>query len=243
MAKIYKNDTGVKFLFFTNYKVMNSNLAIILLKYFENIQYYTNISGVSTFLDHYLKLTVVRNPYDRLLSLYEDKCKYHPYKVKNRDTRIYLQNNQAQILRTYSELKNLNINIVEPEVEMKAHSPQYRLFLDNLSILESITFSNFVDISEYLFESPDMDAHFSPQSEIMTINNSMVVDYVFKLENIQLSWGKICKLVKADMELTHGVNRTNFEGPEKYKRFYTKELQKRVFHLYQSDFNYFEYLQ
>ncbi len=243
MAKIYMNDSGTKFLFFTNYKVMNSNLAIILKKYFKDIRYYTNISNVNKALDHYLKLTIVRNPYDRLLSLYEDKCRAHPFKVKNREARVYLQNSQAQILKAYSELTNLNIDIIEPGVELMKDSPQYKLFLKNLSVLESISFSSFVNISEHLFKSSDIDAHFSPQSDIMTINTNLVVDYIFRLETLQENWGKICNLVGVEMQLTHGVNRTNFEGPAKYKRFYNKEMKDRVFRLYQSDFLHFEYLQ
>lgn len=243
MAKIYRNDSGAKFLFFTNYKVMNSNMAIILKKYFKDIHYYTSIKGIDKLLDDYLKLTIVRNPYDRLLSLYEDKCRVHPFNVRNRETRIFLQKNQAQILSAYSELTNQNIDIVKPEVEIEKHSHQYRLFLHNLSTLELISFSSFVEISEFLFDSPDMDAHFSPQSEIMTNDRKIVVDHVFKLESLQSSWGEICKLVGVEMQLTQGVNRTNYEGPEKYKRFYNKELKERVFRLYQSDFMHFEYLQ
>ncbi len=220
---------------------MNSNLANILQKHFPGITYYTSLSQIKCKTDEYVKIIIVRNPYDRLLSLFEDKCRVHPHKVRNRDKRVYLQNNQAQVLYAYAHLKKISIEVVQPEVEIMKNTEEYKLFLNNLFLLESISFIEFIDITEYLFSLSNMDQHFSPQSQIITIDGSMVIDHFFKLESINHSWSYICELIGTDIHLTHGVNRTNFEGPDKYQRFYNTRQKNRVYDLYRDDFIKFVY--
>lgn len=240
MSKIYKSEEPVKFLFFTNYKVMNSNLANILRYYFPNIRMFTSNANLPDYKE-YIKLAIVRNPYDRLLSLFNDKCRAHPFKVRNRDHKIFLQKSQAQILSTYAELKGIPFDIVSIEKEIAINSEEYKSLLKNFEILETITFSEFVTITETLFTRDYMDAHFAPQSEIMMLENHLLIDHYFKLENISESWADMCKLISTDMILPGGMNRTNFEGPYKYKRYYDDSLKTRVFRLYQNDFENFNY--
>ena len=240
MSKIYKNDSGVKFLFFTNYKVMNSNLVNILKEAFPDIKIYISIDMLKEF-DEYIKLAIVRNPYDRLLSLFLDKCREHPRKVRKQSRRIWLQDNQAQVLSAAAELYNKKTVIVDPDKEIDISTTTYNRFLDNLAVLESLEFIEFVEITSYLFSLPSMDAHFFPQSRIMTKDGSLVIDKYFKLENISESWDKICSIIGRQIVLAEGVNRTNFEGPDKYKRFYNDGLREKVYELYKEDFENFGY--
>jgi len=240
MSKIFKYDTGKKFLFFTNYKVMNSNLVKILNENYTGIRVYTSIDRINEF-EGYIKLAIVRNPYDRLLSLFFDKCREHPKTVRYRKDKIYLQKNQAQILSAYAELTGKEIEIVESEKDIALHSPLYQKFLENLVALESIDFPQFVDITALIFDLADRDAHFAPQSTIMTRNNFLVIDRYFKLENIKEGWEEICNILGAKLELRHG-NRTNFEGPDKYKRFYSDKMKNKVCDFYRMDFENFRYM-
>jgi hypothetical protein len=240
MSKIFKNDLGKKFLFFTNYKVMNSYLTNILKTNFPGIVVYISIEKIHVF-DGYIKLTIVRDPYDRLVSLFFDKCRKHPKDVRNLTNQIYLQTNQAQLLAAYAKIANKEIEIVEPGEEIEMNTTLYDKFLANLELLESISFPEFLEIVAFLFASPSMDAHFFPQSKIMMRNNELVVDRFYKLENIKESWDEICSLLGVNLDLTYGVNRTNYEGPDEYKRFYTDEMKKKVYDLYRIDFENFEY--
>jgi len=240
MSKIFKNDTGTKFLFFTNYKVMNSNLVNILNENFPGIKVFTSIDKINEFED-YIKLVIVRNPYDRLLSLFFDKCREHPRKVRIRDNRIWLQNNQVQILNAAAHLFNKHTAIVRSEKEIDKRSSDYDQLLKNFSVLESLEFIDFVEITAYLFSQSSMDAHFHPQSWIMIRNGSMVIDHYYKLENIQQEWKEICALIGKQIVLNEGVNRTNFEGPDKYRKFYTDDMKKKVYDLYHADFVNFGY--
>lgn len=240
MSKIYRNDEHVKFLFFTNYKVMNSNLANMLKYYFPGIHIYTSNKNLPD-SNEYIRLAIVRNPYDRLLSLFYDKCRAHPFKIRNRDHKIFLQKNQAQIIKAYSELTGLDVRMVEAETEINRNSDVYHQLIKNLEVLESITFPEFVMITEHLFTKDNMDAHFAPQSDVMMRDHRLLVDHFFKLENIGESWSGICKLLSTNIVLSGGMNRTNFEGPEKYKRFYNEDLCIRVSRLYHKDFANFNY--
>lgn len=240
MSKIFKNDTGKRFLFFTNYKVMNSNLVNILNESFPGVKIFNCIDKIQEF-NGYTKLAIVRNPYDRHLSLYFDKCREHPRKVRNRDNRIWLQNSQAQILVAAAHLFNKQSDIVDPSKEIEKNSSEYDQLLDNFEVLESLEFSDFVEITSYLFRQSSMDAHFHPQSWIMLKDGKLVIDHYFKLENINEEWKEICRLTGKELILVDGVNRTNFEGPEKYKRFYSEEMKKTVYNLYRTDFDNFNY--
>ncbi len=240
MAKIFKNDAGRKFLFFTNYKVMYCNLGKILRRQFPGLKVLFSLGNVRD-LDAYAKLAVVRNPYDRLVSLFFDKCREHPKRVRNRQDRVFLQTSQAQILKTGAAMTGAKTDVVEPGKEISLNSPEHEVFLANLAALESLGFPDFLRIVKALFTSPSMDAHFVPQSKIMTRENALVVDKVFKLETIKEAWGEICRFLDIQVELTEGMNRTNFEGPDKYKSFYTEEMKKEAYLLYKTDFDHFGY--
>lgn len=219
---------------------MNSNLANMLKYYFPDIHMYTSNQNLPD-LNEYIRLAIVRNPYDRLLSLFYDKCRAHPFKVRNRDHKIFLQKNQAQIIKVYAEITGLHIAEVEAETEINRTLVEYHHFVKNLEVLESIAFPEFVTITEHLFTKDYMDAHFVPQSDIMMIDDRLLIDHYFKLENIKDTWNEICKLLSTNMVLSGGMNRTNFEGPDKYQRFYDENLKERVYRLYYRDFLNFNY--
>jgi len=240
MSKIFKNDTGTRFLFFTNYKVMNSNLVNILNQNFPGIKVFMSIDKIHEF-EGYNKLAIVRNPYDRLLSLFFDKCREHPRKVRNRDYRIWLQKNQVDILKAASVLFDKHTDLVEPEKEIPKPSTLYDQLLENFSVLESLEFADFVEITAYLFSLPSMDAHFYPQSRIMMKDGKLMLDVYFSLEKINEQWEQVCRLTGKELVLSEGVNRTNFEGPDKYKKFYTEDMKRKISQLYRADFENFEY--
>jgi hypothetical protein len=152
-----------------------------------------------------------------------------------------LQKRQAQILTAYAHLNGVEINLVDIEKEISKTSHDYQAFLKNLELLEKISFSELLLITAYLFDTSDMDAHFFPQSRIMSLDGKMIADNIFKLEKIDTEWKQICKLLSTNMLLSAGSNRTNFEGPDKYKRFYNTQLQQAVAHLYKVDFENFGY--
>jgi hypothetical protein len=56
-----------------------------------------------------------------------------------------------------------------------------------------------------------------------------------------MEWDRICKFIGKPVMLQEGVNRTNFEGPEKFKKFYNEGMKRRVYELYQADFINFSY--
>jgi hypothetical protein len=240
MSKIFQNDTGIKFLFFTNYKVMNSNLVGMLNQNFPGIKVYMSIDKIREF-DGYNKLAIVRNPYDRVLSLFTDKCREHPRKVRSRDNRIWLQKNQVDILKAAAVLFDKHTELVEPEKEIPKPSPLYDQLLDNFEVLESLEFTDFVEITSYLFSLPTMDAHFFPQSWIMMKDGNLVLDEYFRLETINEEWAQVCRLAGKDMVLSDGVNRTNFEGPDKYKKYYNEDMRQVINRLYRIDFENFNY--
>lgn len=240
MALIFKNDVGKRFLFFTNYKVMYSALRKMLTLNFPGILVYTNHQNIQD-LDDYFKISIVRNPFDRLLSLFFDKCRFNPGDLRNKKQNIYLQVNQVQILKAFSALYDKHVNIVEPLTKHEDNTESFENILENMTVLESITFNEFVQITSYVSKLNNVDAHFIPQSKIMTRNGKLIIDKVFKIENINENWGQICDMLNKEIPLIYGANRTNFEGPDKYQRFYDMDMKKLVFDLYQQDFENFGY--
>jgi len=242
MSKIYINESGKKFMFFTNYKVMNSIAGKLLRENFPDIKVFITPEKILHF-DNHLKIAIVRNPYDRLVSLYFDKCRINPEDLRKRKENLFLQVNQAQLLAAYCKKENLVMEISEPGKTVEIKDDSYRILLKNLEVLEALTFHEFIELVALLFSEPSMDAHFIPQSTIMTKNDTLLIDRYFKLEQIDETWSDICELLGKEIPLYwgRGANQTNFEGPERYKRFYSNTLKETVYNLYKIDFDNFSY--
>lgn len=133
------------------------------------------------------------------------------------------------------------IEIVEPLKKYEEDSELFHDVLENLKLLQSITFPEFIQITSFLLESGTADAHFIPPSRIMTNGDSVLVDCFFKMESIQEDWKKICDLLNKKMIIGANVNRTNYEGPDKYFRFYNTKMREIVVDKYRIDFVNFDY--
>ena len=108
----------------------------------------------------------------------------------------------------------------------------------NLSLVEDISFSNFVHaINER--DAYNLDKHWSPQF-LQSGSAFFNLDYVGKLEHLEASADHIKKIVKHDFKFElHAPHATG--STKKIKEYYSPELAEIVSKKFAKDFSLFEY--
>ncbi|MDF1695705.1 MAG: sulfotransferase family 2 domain-containing protein [Saprospiraceae bacterium] len=249
MAIYAVNDIESKFIFIINYKVMYSSLTRILPTYFPSIKFY-NKNQVKQFnFSKFTKFSIVRNPYRRTVSTYFDKCQKAP-KDSLATENAQLQYCQEQLLKALCTLRKTTYDIVLPAQKYnRKDNPDQRILLDNnLKLLMSVSFKEYVQCLTLLLKNKKVDGHFEMQYKVFDIprqnpfynRNKIVNDTLqIKLENIEMEWGNVCDILGKNIELQK-INKTD-DKRKGFISFYTDETREIVAKCYAKDFEKFNY--
>ena len=238
-----------KFIFIINYKVMYSSLYKILPKYFPEVEFYykSQLTGINN-LD-YSKFAIVRNPYDRTVSAFYEKCRKSP-KISLHEEKAQLQYCQHQLLHTLKVIRKDTFEIVQPAIFYNSSgNPKERLLLnENFKLLTSISFEEYVKSLTLILKENDVDGHFQKQYNAFFIfrqnpfyflSSAFKNTTIIKLENIDQDWKKTCDSLGKKMTLIK-KNKTDNMRPS-FEKLYTTETRKLVAKIYGIDFKKFNY--
>ena len=102
-------------------------------------------------------------------------------------------------------------------------------------IFQNMSFEEFVD---FVVNTPDYlaDRHFKSQHTFLYLNNKVIVDYVGKIETLQLDWEYLSK--KLDFPPIQHLNKSN---EVKFLNLYNKEIANKVKQRYSKDIELFGY--
>ncbi len=169
------------------------------------------------------KFTIIRNPWDRMVSLYH-------FRKKENDLLIRLQNEglwNPQNGDISQEGWTFKKWLLEPKVTgVKDHK-------------------NFMNFKNILKQQPQSSnffrsaAEYINQIDLITDNNGMLyVDYIIKYENLVEEFNNMFKYLELTPPELPIVNNSNHKN---YKEYYDKETKTLVDRLFSKDINYFGY--
>lgn len=103
-----------------------------------------------------------------------------------------------------------------------------------------VKFANFNDFVENWLTDSNIYSfpHFVPQFEYVIIAGKIMVDDVFKLENLEKDFQKIRNRLQINKELIH-LNRTM--SPQDNLHIYSRKCINKIHEIYRRDFEYFQY--
>jgi hypothetical protein len=214
---------------------MFSTLHAVLHHYFPGLERNTERAVEDP---AYLKLGIVRSPYDRFVSLYFDKCLCDPGEKLKLSRDVFLQPVQGQLLEVMGELRGQAVKIARTWEDLTNDLEELDLCRQNLRTLQTISFEEFTLIAQRIFRRADADPHFQPQYRSYYRGSRLLPHHVFRLENMDQDWNRICALLEVQMKLT----RENKTLHRPYREYYNSvELAAAVYRLYESDFLLFSY--
>ena len=151
--------------------------------------------------------------------------------------RIYTKNTSPQHLPA-SVLKKIIPHIFEEYTKFAVvRNPYDRIVSEYLYTKHKyhMTFDNFI---KYVFNLPkferhvEFDSHMNTQSSFVYESNKLLVDKIFKFENVNdvFNWLQLPEI---------HINSTNRTTP--WQEYYTPELMQLVYNFYKQDFDNFNY--
>jgi len=184
--------------------------------------------------------------------------KYNTYYVqitKNASTSIHSKLNDDNSERRYhstyiEELKMFDYTLAELTKCTSfaiVRNPYDRLisayeYMQDVNPTPQEDFETFVKRLQYE-NINELDVVYKQQHEFIVVDDKIVVDNVYHYENF--NWETIANKInensinKIDYDLEH-YNKTE-NKINNYKTYYTPELQKLVYKIYEKDFKYFNY--
>ena len=137
----------------------------------------------------------------------------------------FVRNPWDRLVSTYFFLKNGGF-----------HENDKNWFDENLS-----KYSNFEDFVLHWLTNENIYKwiHFIPQYEFITVNNKVLVNDIYKLENINDSMNKISSKLNKRIELKHENRNPNRNV--KYRDYYSPQTKAIVSSVYKKDIELFDY--
>ncbi len=241
MPRIFIQSIQPEFIFFTNYKVMSSSIMKIMADYFPLAKRVTE-DPLLFHLKKYKKLAICRNPVDRIFSLYKDKCHNDPVVKLNHKRDFFIQDSQVKILHYFYKILKINKQIVPPATVMESNHPLYPVLSENLNDLQNISLHDFILIIDEMFTENNLDQHFIPQTTFLTENGVLMIDHLYKMENIEETWPEICLILGKELPLLKR-NSSEYSGtlPHYFMEPLNKTEAKIISERYNMDFHLLKY--
>ena len=228
---------------------MYSSLYEILPKHFPNIKFFYKKQIRNIKFQKFQKIAIVRNPYNRIVSTYYDKCQKAPEYHLNKD-KSQLQYCQHQLLNAIKKIRKENFEIAIPaKIYTLIANPHERTLLNqNFEILKSISFEEYVKCMDLILNTKNVDGHFEKQYDAFNIPGQNPIynpkkvyksTKMIKLESIDQKWPEICDQLGINMEMRK-INQTDNMRP-KFNKLYSKETKATIGRLYNIDFQKFDY--
>lgn len=189
------------------------------LKNVENIKYKWYVHRILKYdinlYDNYFKFTAVRNPYEKLASLYF----YMTNSIKKRNLKTDKDKWPNIINNLFEKYKIVDI----------------KSFLNNYKEFYNIEIKPLIENIEYINKTQDMCYHygagFFPQTLfICDENDNILVDKIINISNINNYL-----LEKFNINSTVKINTHSHTGTD-YKQFYSKKNFIDIYKIYEKDF-------
>ncbi len=188
-------------------------------------------------LETYSIYAIVRNPFSRTVSMFFDKCQDHPRKAIAGERDLMLHRSHSSILKSYYQLKGINSPLVPVDLKCNGNAKYERMCRENLKQLEAIQFEGFCEVLEIILASPDADRHFTPQANLLHKDGELIPEHVFKMENIEEEWMRLCQMLGRKMPLQQR-NKTKHRH---YRDYYNTNSRNIIAKLYTKDLEAFKY--
>jgi|TARA_R100000149_G_scaffold63891_1_gene35370 hypothetical protein len=173
--------------------------------------------------DELNKFTVVRNPWDRMVSLYH-------FRKKQNDLLIRLQHK----------------GLWEPKNgDSSQEGWLFKKWLLDPEIAGVQNHNVFFDYKQYIKNQPKTKGFFKTTTEyinqldlITDINGVLHVDYIIRYENLIEEFESMFKYLNLDPPELPSLNTSSHK---KYQEYYDEESKNFIYKLFKKDINYFEY--
>ena len=129
-----------------------------------------------------------------------------------------------------------------PVLVMESNHPLHSVLSENLYDLQRISLHDFILIIDEMFREGNLDQHFIPQTTFLTENGVMMIDHLFKMENIEETWPEICQILGKDLPLLKR-NSSTYSGifPNYFREHLNKTEAEIITERYKMDFHLLNY--
>jgi hypothetical protein len=172
-------------------------------------------------LKEYFIFTFVRNPWDRVVSLF---CYFI---IKRRE--ISLNKLKRHVLST--SFNKLIILLIRRII---SHYNSL-IFIKKRKITFTFFVKNMINISLPQWRIKE---HSFPQHLLVKCNDIVFVDFIGRYENLENDWRIVSEKIGVSSELPHS-NRTEHD---EYRRYYNEETKKIIAKKYKKDIECFDYI-
>ncbi|MEQ8712807.1 MAG: sulfotransferase family 2 domain-containing protein [Cyclobacteriaceae bacterium] len=163
--------------------------------------------------DDFFKFTIVRNPYDRLVSSYNWLCINERIPKSKRSFRRFL------------EILLMHLGLMKPR------TATFKDFLSKSGAFRILLNSNDISFANRFHQ-------IRPAVDYIMIDNKIAVDRVIRFENISIGWQEVCQRLDINMALPHLLK----EGNKSYSEYYDNYSKALVKDLYKKDLETFDYV-
>lgn len=227
MGEVFVHREVPRFVWFTNYKAMFSSVYFSLMEHFPDVERNVSLPDGDD-SDEFLTLAVVRDPYNRLESLYRDKCMIDPEMRLTGRRPMLLQPSQGQILQGLNELRGRSSGVARVWEDLSDDPEEATICTGNFDALKEVTFEEFVDVARIVLRRPDPDPHFQPQHVHLMRKGVLAPKHIFRMENITKGWVRICGMLGVSMPL----RRDNVASMGGKGSLYSNGLKDKAYALY-----------